>query len=503
MPDAARPSSRDSYVCSLARQLRSRGSSLMNGRFAPLMLAMLAFVLLPNLPYHGWLGRFTPTRALINIDYLLLGIAAPFLSPMLVIIGFILLALLDAFVFISTLYHFTPRELMLSFTYARYSPIKLNDLPFLDVMTAAVTVIVAITLAQRVAALKRWSGSLLLALLLPMLVVVDIGNGTNTYGLFTHLPFYTRIQRVAVNPVNSGLLASDPAAFLPTRHKPTMAKADSASRIALGLWRRLPVRGTDGTNIALVLVESWGQIDDRPALTRAIVAPLLTRKIAARYDVRLGSIGFRGSTTSAELRELRGLRGSYRDLFNLPRFRCLPDTFHAMGYDVTGMHGFHGDMFDRTSWWPYLGIQRHVFMDDLRRVGNVRTCGTAFPGVCDEDLIRAAADRLRSSHQFVYALTLNSHLPLGEVRNVATSLWCGKLPVPLDDERCALAEQWHHVFTALARHAMRTDVRPTQFIIVGDHSPPLLGVANRNFSARQVPYILLTPRAVMERSLRR
>lgn len=460
---------------------------------------LLAFLILSNLSYWLWLGRFTPTRAIVNIDYLLLGILAPILSTPLLIVGFVLMATVDAFVFVSTLYHFTPRELVMSMSYARYSPIKLRDLPVVDIGLTVLCIGMAILLAVKARRAAGGVSSMLLGGVLLLVTLGDVFNGTNTYGPFTHLPFYTRIQHVAANPANSGLLAADPASFVPFGRAPAVTRVDSATRVALDQWRSLPRREAGGANVALVLVESWGQIDGSEGLTRAIAAPLFTPVIAARYDVKLGSMAFRGSTTNAELRELCGLHASYRDLFSLPRLRCLPDIFVELGYNVTGMHGFHGDMFDRSSWWPRIGIGQRLFLEDFRRTGTSRTCGTAFPGICDDDLMRAMGDRLTSPRQFVYALTINSHLPLAPTEDADGSFRCSALAVPLRAEACALAQQWHRVLQALAREALRLDVKPTQFIVVGDHSPPLLGTSDQNFSSRQVPYVILTPRAIMRK----
>ncbi|WP_420893917.1 hypothetical protein, partial [Sphingomonas paucimobilis] len=61
------------------------------------------------------------------------------------------------------------------------------------------------------------------------------------------------------------------------------------------------------------------------------------------FRVVTPSIPFLGSTTNAELRELCGLYGAYRDLFEMPQLRCLPNVFVELGYQTTGMDGFHGD----------------------------------------------------------------------------------------------------------------------------------------------------------------
>lgn len=457
------------------------------------LLAILAFIVLPNISYWLWLNRFTPTRAIINIDYILLGILCPFLSRRLLILGFVGIAIVDAFVFVSTLYHFTPREFIFAISYARYSPIKLSDLPFVDIMPTIAVLAIAIWMGLAVRAVRQKSVSVLLAGLLVVIVLVDVLSGAHTFSLSTHLPFYSRVQRIRANPANSGLLSVDPAAFIPSTNLPVMTRMDSASRIGLEQWRALPRRGgSPGKNFALVLIESWGEIEASPALTRSIAAPLLTPAIRARYNVAIGSIPFQGSTTNAELRELCGLYGAYRELFRMPQLRCLPNVFAELGYQATGMHGFHGDMFDRTSWWPRLGFQQSRFLDGFP---DMRRCGSAFPALCDSDLLRAMGDRLTAPRQFVYALTVNSHLPLPAGQDEDGGLRCSRLSPQLQDAACKLAQILHSTLSDVATNALRGDIKPTQFVIVGDHSPPFLGSANQNFSLSTVPYIILTPRS--------
>lgn len=456
-------------------------------------LAITAFVIIPNLPYTIWLDRFAPTRALVNVDYILLGIVCIFLPGRAVGALFALLALLDAFVFVSGMYHFTPRELILSFGYAQYNPLRLYSLPLFEIVMMAIVIVVGTTMSAKAAHNRNVFIPVTLGGLLGLLLLADVCNGTSTFAPFTKLPFYSRTQYVALNPINSGVMAADITSFLSPR-QPSMTHVESASQIAFRQWRGLHVNDVPNANMAVVVVESWGKFEDNSALTKFIASPLLSKEVGSRYSIKFGSVKFQGSTTNAELRELCGLKGSYRDLFNLPRFKCLPDVFTSHGYRITGMHGFRGDMFDRTSWWPLIGLRRRLFLEDFERSKYLKKCGTAFPALCDADLITLMADRLRNDRQFVYALTINSHLPLPPSPMSDGVLNCAKFPAELHNERCALAQQWRRVFNSLARNVLRSDIKPTQFVIVGDHSPPLLATAKGRFSSVRVPYIILTPR---------
>lgn len=457
----------------------------------PIALAVAAFVILPNLPYL-WLNRFAPTRAMINVDYLFLGMACIFLRARIVLVLFVLFAILDAFVFISSLYHFTPAELLLSFGYARYSPLGISGLPIAEIGGMGVVIVVGAFLATRTAKTRNLAVPLTAGTILSLSVMADICNGTNTYPLFTHLPFYGRTQYVAVNVANSGLLAADIKAFLPNP-RPRAIPVASASQIAFRQWQTLRINGAR-VNMAVILVESWGEFDGQDALNRAIASPFFAKRISHRYQVTYGMVPFKGSTTSAELRELCGIRAGYRDLIRLNGLHCLPGIFTDQGYASTGMHGFYGDMFDRKSWWPLIGIRHGVFLENLAKPLRKKKCGSAFPGLCDDVLITRVGDTLRYKRQFVYGLTINSHLPLPPGKSFDGNLDCGNLPVVLHDVRCSLAQHWRKVFDAVARNALRPDIVPTIFVIVGDHSPPLMTSGEFDFSLTQVPYIILVPR---------
>lgn len=457
------------------------------------VLTLISFVILPNVPYLLWLDRFAPTRAMTNIDYLILGTFCIYLNDRIVFFLFIFLSSLDAFVFISSLYHFTPVELLLSFSYARYSPVSFYSLPVLEIGGMMVVTVLGAFFAAKTAKTRNPAVPLTAGSILCMLILADVCNGTNTYPLFTHLPFYGRTQYVAVNVANSGLLAADVTSFLPEAH-PKAAHVRSASQIAFREWRTLQAAGTPKTNMALILVESWGEFNGQDSLNRAVASPLFSRQMFDRYRIASGTVPFKGSTTNAELRELCGINGRYRDLVRLHDLDCLPKIFHDYGYTSTGMHGFYGDMFDRKSWWPLIGIDNRIFLEDFDKTIRREKCGSAFPGLCDDILINQMAYKLRYSQQFVYGLTINSHLPLSPSKSSNGTLDCNRLPVILHEVRCSLAQHWRKVFDGIARNALRSDIFPTVFVVVGDHSPPLMTSGEYDFSSNRVPYIILVPR---------
>ena len=127
-------------------------------------------------------------------------------------------------------------------------------------------------------------------------------------------------------------------------------------------------------------------------------------------------------------------------------------------------------------------------------------CVGPFTGICDANIAAWMSQRLAtdgSSPDFLYWVTLNSHLPV-------------PVPPPLKDGAsctfsASLAESsslcsWYqlvaNVHHSAADLALGKENRPTVFVIVGDHAPPFSETGLRGgFSPDSVPYILLTPRS--------
>lgn len=222
-----------------------------------------------------------------------------------------------------------------------------------------------------------------------------------------------------------------------------------------------------------------------------------------RYEVRHGLVPYYGSTTNAELRELCGTWGEYFR-FDFGRATCLPEAYRSAGYETHAMHSFDGSFFDRTSWYPKLGFDRIEFESDLLSDG-VRPCGGIFPGACDRDVPGLLSARLKraSKPQFIYWLTLNTHLPVIADPKLGTdSCELGDPDWRLDKPQlCRMFLLFHQLANAIDRMAMDPDLPPTDILIVGDHLPPF---ANRDYRSRfmpaDVPWILLRSKKRMDRT---
>jgi hypothetical protein len=290
----------------------------------------------------------------------------------------------------------------------------------------------------------------------------------------------------------------------------SLAAADYAiSRDTMGSYARLAPAGAafssaseqtrfltlaDGkTNLMIVMVEAMGQ-PRTPELRERFDRIWLRPELADRFEIRQGQTAFYGSTTSGEVRELCGRWGDYPEIVAADP-RCLPAALAQQGYRTSAVHAFTPGFFDRTRWYPLIGFQRMLFGEELMAQG-ARFCPNVFPGACDRDVPRIIAEELAASRtpQFVYWLTLNSHLPVLENRELGTQD-CRELGPELDGDLpmiCRLFALWGSTADALVEAVSRPDFPPTHILIVGDHMPPFTEQKSRlQFDPEHVPWILL------------
>lgn len=242
----------------------------------------------------------------------------------------------------------------------------------------------------------------------------------------------------------------------------------------------------------LLLVESLGLPLARE-VRDWLVDQLRTPKLLANWDFDEGAEAFDGGTVAGELRVLCGLRGHYSRLTETQSQDCLPRLFRAQGEGVMAMHGFSPRMFDRARWWPIAGFDQVRFGDQLFGEKGVR-CPGAFNGICDHDLIAAALQRVAERKQFVYALTINTHLPLPE-REVGAGLstLCQRNSLP--DASCQFLQEQGKLLADLASQLVSASCQINQVVVVGDHSPPFSNFRDRRvFDAKKVLSLILRRR---------
>jgi hypothetical protein len=245
----------------------------------------------------------------------------------------------------------------------------------------------------------------------------------------------------------------------------------------------------------LVLVESLGW-PRAPALQDWLRSRLETRRLATRWTMRQSDEAFIGSTTSGELRALCGLRGHYSQLNDAQAAGCLPRLFATQGVSSLGIHGFGLRMFDRNDWWPRIGLKPWLWTEvDHKAVP--MNCNQAFSGVCDSAVIERAVVEAQQPARFVYALTLDTHLPLDlrQTPPLPMELQAACAVSSTPDESCQLVRKLGDLLARLEISLAESAAAPF-VVIVGDHAPPFGERVNREaFVEGRVPMFVLTPHA--------
>jgi len=249
-------------------------------------------------------------------------------------------------------------------------------------------------------------------------------------------------------------------------------------------------------HVVLVIVEALG-LPVAPEEKRLFAQFWLRPEWRKRYQVTQGSTPFFGSTTSGELRELCGRWSDYAH-YDFDHADCLPSLFRAAGYSTVALHGFGGHLFNRMEWYPKIAFDKAEFADDLERLG-ARNCDGVFPGACDGDVPAIIGKMLAEAKrpQFIYWLTLNSHLPVivderteGAQCSLGSAGWNDEFP-----RVCRVLQKHKVVADALDRLIMSPELPPTDFLIVGDHKPPFFDRESReHFDMGHVPWIYIRAR---------
>ena len=431
-------------------------------RMRPSLTFVLVWIVLPNLAFLSLWVTGGPIRTLAIILYLFIGLLARRLPFAVVTVLFLLAVAFDVLFVLSNVFNLS----VVSFVYAIEYAWTLR--PFASATyvlfggALIATSIAVIWLARRAKSAFADASISVIALSAGAIMAADTTiNLTPEYSfgqfLSRNAPFDSAVRR-------SGLIGEE---------------SDAAGR-----------------NLLIVMVESWGHLKD-PAQRALVTAPFGRAAIAERYTMTDGVSPYYGSTTAGELRELCGEWGSYRDYLERPVAGCLPARLGEAGYRTVAFHGFAGRMFDRDRWYPNIGFQEIQFADDLWQPGE-RICYGVFTGACDTDVADDVASALAIQNgrpQFVYWLTLNSHLPVHPDFE-RRFLDCESPDGPFESEQvCRLAELWIQVFDRTADIIAAPGLAPTDVLIVGDHPPPFWSHEGRShFVPGEVPWILLRAR---------
>lgn len=344
----------------------------------------------------------------------------------------------------------------------------------------AMTVIGGIFLAVRLIDLLKPSARGLAAVLVA-LAITDMANGSAVA-----IGFGRDTQLVDVNILGTSsynLLRAE-ADFLRQGAQPLAMWDPQPSS-----YRALRELSGEGGSV-LVLAESLGwplNANVRAWLFEQLETPVRE----ASWRIEAGAEEFWGGTVAAELRVLCGMRGHYSRLTPESAAPCLPRQWRERGIPTTAMHGFSPRMFDRSEWWPVVGFGSMRFAESWHHDGHSR-CKGSFDAVCDHDVVASALELAAKGGQFVYALTINTHLPLPDAPiSASAQAVCARHGI--QESICQVLDEQAKLLRDLGNQvaAIRTGVR--MVVVVGDHSPPFNSGADRAaFDTKHVPIWVLS-----------
>lgn len=440
------------------------------------------YLALPNLcPLlaGGTLGS-TP-RGYINIEAVVLGAAGVFLPRAFVFALLIVEFFFDIAFCICYTYRFSPDQLLASIGFITAMPIPrvLAGFGFLSIGAILCWVLAS----ARPRAERKLSTLSSLLVCCTLLTAVDLSDGQSVLRPMDATLVDFRLVRSPGLVLGLWELAAQrtEAELRRSRGAPVPSASNTAMRL-------LAVREGDKEppDIVLVVVESWGQLLD-PRLASELTAPYEDLRIPQRYAVLKGTVPFSGLTVPGEARELCQSSigfGILRPSAELAT-SCLPALLHARGYRNLAVHGFAGQMFGRSKWYPQLGFDEMRFRPELIALG-LPDCPGAFPGICDDSISTMIGNELLpvdDQPRFIYWVTLNSHLPVPAHPRVSENGVCASRVLLRDSVAlCTWFRLVAAVHQSVALMALEPLARPTVFILVGDHAPPL----QRSKSAGQV-----------------
>lgn len=446
---------------------------------------VLAFLILPNAVF--WvLGLFIPLdRAWFDLGYLAIGVLSLFLPRWVIFSALVLNTTTDLLRNTAAVYYFSVGDFVLALQFFWLLP---RARLFLIVVSWAVLTCVLSWLILKISqpgSLRRSrSVALALAGVLLLLIAVDVLRGTNDF-----IKIKESRSPINVAGLSTAVLARDIVQIAETRNDPVSSIQSASDRTGI---RELSAGGKH--NYVVVMVEALGDPIDQK-LREAVLASYKSDEVSRHYDLEIGAIGFRGSTIAAELRELCNIRAPYWKMFGASEVQpCVPRKIDLLGMQTVAIHGNTAAMYQRGEWYSKLGFERREFIEDLRSLPDMHMCPGPFKGICDEDIARHIGDLLATNPEqpkFIHWVTLNSHLPLSDGPVIPSAN--GYLPGDHDIGRWMTLI--NIVNDSVVKLALRPDIPPTEFLIVGDHAPPFYSAEHRAmFSQKEVPFIHLVPR---------
>jgi hypothetical protein len=440
------------------------------------------FVVLLNCPFWILSSHVFLTRATVSLDSLL-GLLLLQYSALWGAVAIAVSWICDLTVSASFTYHFaSPVDFFRSAAFAN----NIDWSNYLRAQTAisAAPFVVALLAAKRLQ--QQRIGPWPVVSTIALLLVLDTANGSSAFSR-------RDVRLIPTNIAGSSLHSIARAAFDNDKDSELVpAPFGTGGRVEFDHY--LPSAASSGNSLLYVIVESLG-VHQHPAVRHWLQRQLYPVGLFESYDLSVGAVVALGGTTSGEMRRLCGLQGSYRRLTPDASAACLPRLFGDAGWATVGLHGFSADMFYRSYWWPMIGLKDIRFAEQLTGASG-RQCGAAFRGICDEDLIATAVRATDKQRTFVYALTLNSHLPVAPI-DIPDDLAKICAESNAGDDVCTLLAHLGITLRAIANELGSRSTQPF-VMLAGDHPPPFFEKRSRDqFLRDSVPLFALTPKRIV------
>ncbi len=446
------------------------------------------FVLVPNL-FFIILSQFIfVTRTDINFDYLFVGFLFYFFKFPLGYLLFVLIFTLDALFSILPGFHFTDSSILRSLQY-----IFQMNISYVYIFIPIILVVLYFILKKiKTLATKR---SAWICLILMFIIVIFDLIFEKRIGFEDKKPLIT--YNVSGSTIHKVLL--NLKYIFDTRGEMTAHPiAESASSM---IFENLPNQALPN-RIVYIVIESIGYFHEEAANAlqfRAFDNPELLN----RYEQYTGLIPFKGSTVPAEIRELCQLEIDtvHPSLKEMSAQRCLVAQLQEQGFNTLAFHGYSGTFFNRLEWYPNLGFDEIFFINELDDllVEDSRCGKGIFSGVCDTDILKIIHQRLLDESlekEFIYWLTLNTHLPLPPASTVSHFDCNQAQALRLDQDICTSVALHDQLFNQLVDVLIDSKLPPTLVVLVGDHTTPFISLdARDSLISGMVPYIILWPKS--------
>ena len=337
-----------------------------------------------------------------------------------------------------------------------------------------------------------------------LLMAADALNGTNS---FVHLSrdasFYP--GNIAGSPLylvmreTRDTIYGDPTRYTPIKlsesatgryFSESLSPSGSQDSLEKGLASLSTINpGKLPDKIVLIVFESLSVLASDPDL-KSWQEPF--KRVENRYTIESGTLSWGGATFRGEVRELCWQSRDGIEFGPLPP--ALPAVLKSLHYESCSFHGFYKTMYDRDRYYPMMGFDRSIFLNEMGKNDGVPLAGTLFHGATDPYVASLVhREILQPGKQFVYWLTLSTHVPI----NIS---FAKQIALP---EEQAMASHlppaiWGYTvicrktLDSIAEIAADKSLTNCDFIIVGDHPLPLSSAKLRPYVAsEQVPYLIL------------